>query len=330
MLDSGEILDLRPGESVRVRNPQEIFDTLDENGTLEKLPFMPEMLRYCGQVLTVTKRADKTCGPDHGLRRMTNTVFLSNVRCDGGAHGGCQAACRLYWKEAWLARVDSAPSSNGHNLGAQQSEFVKRTLLPATARSKAVPTAGSDVVWACQATELPQASTQLHGWHLTQYIADARNWGLVKVARVMLVEVFNRIQSLSRRHLPPYLRFRGGRTYPFIVGTAKKGAASPGKLDLQPGDRVRIRSKEDIVRTLDHTNHTRGLSFDAEMVKYCGRVATVRARVNRLIDEETGRMVHIKTDCIILEGVTCASDYHRLCPRGIFPYWREAWLEKVA
>jgi hypothetical protein len=43
----------------------------------------------------------------------------------------------------------------------------------------------------------------------------------------------------------------------------------------------------------------------------------------------TGEMMDIKSDCIILEGVTCTSDYHRLCTRNTYPYWREAWLEKI-
>ena len=169
----------------------------------------------------------------------------------------------------------------------------------------------------------------MHGWYLGQYARDARNWGYLKVLRVLLVEAFNRAQQLSSKHLPRFLRFRGGRTFPFVAGALEKGQTPSGKLDLQPGDRVRIKSKEAIVKTLDPTNHTRGLSFDTEMVKYCGRIATVRARVQRLIDEETGQMVHIKSDCIILEGLTCTADYHRLCPRSIYPYWREVWLEKV-
>jgi hypothetical protein len=149
------------------------------------------------------------------------------------------------------------------------------------------------------------------------------------VLRVLCVDAFNRAQSLSGRYLPPALRFRGGQTYPFIAGALDKGQTPSRKLDLQPGDRVRIRSKEEIAKTLDHTNHNRGLSFDKEMVKYCGRLAIVRARVRQLIDEETGKMVHIKSDCVILEGVTCMADYHRLCTRDIFPYWREIWLEKI-
>jgi hypothetical protein len=33
---------------------------------------------------------------------MTDTVHLSDLRCDGSAHAGCQAGCLLFWKEAWL------------------------------------------------------------------------------------------------------------------------------------------------------------------------------------------------------------------------------------
>jgi hypothetical protein len=40
-------------------------------------------------------------------------------------------------------------------------------------------------------------------------------------------------------------------------------------------------------------------------------------------------MMQLKNPCIILEGVTCTSDYHRQCPRSIYAYWREIWLERV-
>ena len=333
MTESPRVLDLNPGELVRVKSLQEIASTLDAQGRLDNLPFMPEMVKYCGETLTVTKRADKTCGPDHAKRRMHNTVFLTNVRCDGAAHGGCQAACLLYWKEAWLERADSpkprdGKARNGHEVDAEEKALLDDKLMPATT-TDAHGAGQKEAVWSCQATELPGASTELHGWELGQYARDARNWGVFAVVRVLLVEALNRAQQLMRRHVPSYLLLRGGQTYPFITGKLEKGATPSGNLGLQPGDRVRIKSKDQIVQTLDYTNHTRGLSFDGEMVKYCGRIATVRARVNRLIDEETGKMLEIKSDCLILEGVICTSDYHRLCPRGIFPYWREAWLEPL-
>ena len=81
--------------------------------------------------------------------------------------------------------------------------------------------------------------------------------------------------------------------------------------------------------TLDETNCNRGLLFDGEMASYCGRTARVQARVNRLIEESTGEMIEIKSDCIILEGVVCAANYYRFCTRAIYSYWREIWLEKI-
>jgi hypothetical protein len=100
-------------------------------------------------------------------------------------------------------------------------------------------------------------------------------------------------------------------------------------LDLRPGELVRVKSREQIEATLDRTNRNRGLSFDGEMLKYCGQQARVLRRVNRIIEEPTGKMMRFSNDCIVLEGVICTADYHQYCPRSIYPYWREIWLERV-
>jgi hypothetical protein len=92
---------------------------------------------------------------------------------------------------------------------------------------------------------------------------------------------------------------------------------------------VRIKNKEEIISTLDINNRNRGMSFDAEMLKFCGRQARVLGRVERIIDEPTGKMRHLKNPCILLEGVVCPGDYHRVCPRSTYSYWREIWLERV-
>jgi hypothetical protein len=311
---------------VRVRRPGEIFLTLDDRGMLDALPFMPEMLQYCGRTFSVFKRADKTCGHSFTwLRRVHDAVHLSGVRCDGAAHGGCQAACLTYWKEAWLERVESSGASEPPRLATEEEAFVTDTLLPATTNGGSPP----EPVYRCQVTQLPRASTQLRAWHLGQYARDVRNWGLAKVIRSLLIDVFNRFQSLSRRCLPRALRIRDGQHYPFLTGGRSGNGIPPARLDLQPGDLVRIKSREEIVATLDDANKDRGLSFDVEMLKYCGRTARVRGRVERLLDEKTGRMINIRRDCIILDGVVCAADYHQCCTRSVFPYWRESWLEKI-
>jgi predicted DNA-binding antitoxin AbrB/MazE fold protein len=321
-----QVLDLRPGEVVRVRSASEIFATLDERGTLDGLPFMPEMLKYCGRTLPVTQRADKTCAGDGVVRRMHNTVHLEKIRCDGSAHDGCQAACLMFWKEAWLERLENGSVPAPRELDEEEQSYVAGTLLPAT-RAEAESGAPR---YRCQATDIPGASERLRFRQADQYVRDLQNWSLRKIVRGLVIEVFNLWQEFSKKRLPKRLLIAGGNTYPFVKGKLDKGKTPSGKLDLRPGDLVRIKSKEEIVATLDKTNRNRGLSFDGEMSNYCGRTARVRARVNRLIEESTGEMVNIKSDCIILEGIVCAADYHRFCSRAIYPYWREVWLEKIS
>ena len=40
---------MRKGDLVEVRSPEEILATLDPNGELDALPFMPEMADFCGK-----------------------------------------------------------------------------------------------------------------------------------------------------------------------------------------------------------------------------------------------------------------------------------------
>jgi hypothetical protein len=323
-----EVLDLRPGDLVRVRSAAEIFDTLDAEGCLDNLPFMPEMVQYCGRTLRVQQRADKTCDGTTALRRMRNTVHLVDARCDGSAHGGCQAKCLTYWKETWLERVDDLDaSSDGPELGSREQIFLGDILMPSTLRRASEDE--SERVYRCQATEIPHASTPLRGWMIDQYARDTRNWKLSKIVRGMVIYVFNSYQNVSRRFLPPGLRFHGGAHYPFVEGRREKPDPSDIELDLQPGDLVRVKSKEEIIATLNTQNRNRGLSFDAEMLPYCGTTARIKSKVNRLIDEQEGTMIQIKRDCYILEGVVCKADFHRFCTRSIYPYWRSVWLDKV-
>ena len=101
----------RRGEVVSVRSLNEILATLDRDGKLEGLPFMPEMAQFCGATFTVHRRAEKTCVEGVGMRGLRGTVFLAGLRCDGSAHGGCERRCLLFWKEAWLKRADGTVAS---------------------------------------------------------------------------------------------------------------------------------------------------------------------------------------------------------------------------
>jgi hypothetical protein len=101
---------------------------------------------------------------------------------------------------------------------------------------------------------------------------------------------------------------------------------------LRPGQLVRVRSKQEIAKTLDADGKTRGLWFDREMLVHCGKTYRVKAKVERFIEETTGRLVQLSSDCYILEGVMCSGERstgRHLCPRAIYPWWRECWLVPV-
>jgi len=318
---------------------EEILQTLDTDGRLEGVPFMPEMLRFCGQEFRVRARAHKVCDTIdwQQFRRMDNAVHLADLRCDGSAHGDCQAGCLLFWKEAWLRPV--APQHNegsdppnvvkAHDGSSNDAEVTVETLSQAT---QVGTNDAGHTLFSCQATEVSRATKgPVNWWEPRQYVEDltSRNSTIKRVVRALLVGLFNRFQKATARFLPRFCLIQGGKRYPFIKGTAAPGQTPGAALGLQSGEIVEIKSKEEIFATLDSADITGRLRFDSEMLKYCGRRARVLRRIERIIDEKTGRMLRIKQDCVILEGVVCTGDYHRSCPRAIYPYWREAWLKRV-
>jgi hypothetical protein len=317
----------RAGDVVRVRSKEEILATLDANGRLEGQPFMPEMLAFAGRELPISAIAHKTCDtisrPSTGMRELDHTVHLAGARCDGSAHGGCQAGCLLYWREEWLETTDGAPLREG--LQTPGPVATEETLEADTVAR--IDDDGA-CVYRCAATEVLQATRPLPPLEPTQYVADVRsgNFAALYVLRGLLVLAFNKFQALSRKVLPRRLRIADGRAFPFYRGTGPGTAPEP--LGLQPGELVEVKSKDEIMAALGPNSKNRGLIYDGEMLPFCGRRARVLRSVDRIIDEQTGRMIHLR-DCVILDEITCMGRYHRFCPRAIYPYWREAWLKRV-
>jgi hypothetical protein len=347
-------LGLNAGETVEVRSKEEILATLDENGCLDKLPFMPEMFAFCGRRFHVYKRAHKTCDTinNSGSRSIANAVHLDTVRCDGAAHGGCQAECLIFWKEAWLKRAsDPAPaakpsccsaSHNGATGGCPSAGKCTEQMV----RDRACPPGKSpeETVYACQATKLLEASEPLSQWKLGQYWEDYRsgNFNLKWMCGVFFYAAYNSLfrfgrgwggRKLLRAVYNFVQRLRGRPLFPRTRGRIPLGGRTPAvTLNLQPGELVRVKSFNEILDTIDWDYYNRGLRWDAEMAPYCGRVYRVHKRVKYIINEKTGKMLHLKSEPIMLEGVVCQSMYSNcryFCPRAIYSYWREIWLERV-
>jgi hypothetical protein len=321
----------RAGEMVRVRSATEILATLDSEGCLDGMPFMPEMLAFCGRRMRVVASAHKTCDPAHktGSRRLSMSVHLEQARCDGSAHGGCQAECNLFWNDAWLSS-DGVDEVNSEQLGMREQVD--------TAKLQGQRADGS---YMCQATELVRASTKLAPWDPRQYWLDItmRNHSVVVVLRALLL-------SWARLSLRIPIAYRLwsklndavhltliGRSAPRIQGLVPVGQSTPTvDLSLHSGDRVKVRDADDIARTLDGNSKNRGMWFDSEQLEFCGREYAVRRKISKILDERTGMMVELKNPCVVLEGVYCGGQHsvgRVLCPRAITPYWRDIWLEKV-
>jgi hypothetical protein len=100
-------------------------------------------------------------------------------------------------------------------------------------------------------------------------------------------------------------------------------------LGLTPGEWVEVKSVKEILATLDQHGKLKGLAFNREMAKFCGKRFKVYKRLEKIVLESTGELRRIKTPTVILEGVFCDGETHDNCDRSCFCFWREAWLQRV-
>jgi hypothetical protein len=340
---------LRAGDWVQVRRKDEILRTLDKSGRLEGLPFMPQMFSYCGQRFRVHSSAYKTCdtvsGHYRGLR-LPDAVHL-DIRCDGKAYGGCQAGCLIFWKNAWLKPVEG-PLLPKRPLN-DDLAMVDRPQRPDACSDRDVWEAttigreGEETRYSCQATELLSYTAPLKWWDLRQYVEayTSRNRTALQVCRgVFFLFYHYATLAFSDRWGRParwmYNRFQaitGGIPFPRLKGKLPLGSRTPRRdLGLQPGELVRIRPYSEILATLDARLSNRGLAIDAELAPFCGKVFRVGTRIDRFVDERTGKMRFMKTPAVALDGVVCKSLYcgqRMFCPRSIHLWCREIWLERA-
>ena len=313
----------RAGDRVVVRSPEEILSTLDADATLDGLPFMPEMLDWCGKLFHVDRRVEKTCvdvaPPADGTRRRfpaNDVVILGGPRCDGHGHDGCKHGCRIFWKEAWLRTVDAGASTT-------QSSETGLNELGARLKVKS-----DESHYFCQSTELFKATEAFTGrhkfWWLRIPFREIQNGdrSVVEILKLFVLWYWQRLR-------------RAATGEPCFRGPHERTPCE--SLGLEPGDLVRIKSRAQIVATLDQNSRNRGMSICDEMTRFCGSEAEVRYRVDRIIDERTGAMRAL-SDTVTLRNIRGSGTLGEEClcqnqmgdcPRGELMYWREIWLERA-
>jgi hypothetical protein len=289
---------------VQVCSEHDILSTLAADGTLDGLPFMPEMRTYCGRTFEVFRRTEKICVEGGGIRRVKKAVFLRDIRCDGSCHGGCERRCLILWKEAWLKPLDSPPLCESSPPAAGISTEAEL----ATKRNGK---------FCCQSTELRNASTPLPWWDLRQHLRDL---ALREVTVRQMLGQLRLLLSNKARRLLAKMTVQGMQPVQKTAGDAP--------LHLQVGELVEVKSLAEIEATLNASRQNRGLEFTPDMAPYCRRRYRVAGRVEKIVLEQTGEMRDI-SDTVVLDCLVCNGMHARGCGRANYYYWREAWLRRV-
>jgi hypothetical protein len=301
---------LRSGDFVEVKSPGEILQTLDDHGTLDRLPFMPEMVDFCGKRFRVSKRVVKTCyyGISSGMRKFPaeDVVLLEGLRCSGSAHDGCQKACTIFWREAWLRKVDK-PDTVEWSVNPENGKWLRARLKTSTGPK----------TYFCQASEILNATVELSRWErFGKCFSDIRagNCGVLEMAGRISVWLYWRIRKV----------FLGA----YAHGNRKSTPVE--SLNLQSGEWIEIKPVANIAETLDEKGHNRGLSFTPAMGRSCGEKYLVKRKLEKIIVDGTGEMREMRNTCF-LEGLMCGCDCVAFggCPRDEYAYWRDIWLRRV-
>lgn len=301
---------LKQKDLVRVKSLKQIINTLDVDGCLDGLPFMPEMVGYCGKTYRISFKVEKTCvdNPVMYMAEFKNNdvYFLEDLRCSGANHDGCHRACRIFWKESWLEPISNDDSRLISDDLSHNDEIVKNKLK----------TKKTDELYFCQSTQLRDATKPLTSKEkVIKLITDVKigTYDLIKATKLLLLPVLRKlIRKINDQH-----------PHGILTKTPE------GILNLQPGEIVEVKPLDEIVATLDKNGKNKGLSFEPDMKTFCGKQFKVRNRLDKMILEKNGKMIDVRNS-VILEGVTCECYFaFGGCPRKEFQFWREIWLKRV-
>lgn len=103
---------LKSGDWVRVKLPDELSRAMDRNSKNRGLWFDRDMLKHAGQVYRVRGRVDRLIDVNSGkmITVKTPCITLEEVHATGEFQSFGEQHDFLYWREAWLLRLDGPPA----------------------------------------------------------------------------------------------------------------------------------------------------------------------------------------------------------------------------
>lgn len=98
------------------------------------------------------------------------------------------------------------------------------------------------------------------------------------------------------------------------------------------GDRIKVRSQEEIQQTLNPVNQLDGCLFMDQMWNYCGNESRIIKVVEHVFDEADLKMYKCLSPLYLLDSIICDGNIdsfgHR-CDRSCYILWHEMWLGKT-
>lgn len=104
---------------------------------------------------------------------------------------------------------------------------------------------------------------------------------------------------------------------------------NPQSFRLRIGDRVKVRSREEILATLDEQGSVAGIPLMPEMLRFCGQQFEVWKSVHKTCDETAGGAIRGVANTVHLKETRCDGSCHGGCQAGCLLFWHQRWLKKV-
>src|SRR6188472_261893 len=97
---------------------------------------------------------------------------------------------------------------------------------------------------------------------------------------------------------------------------------------LRAGDWVEVRSKDEILATLDLSGQVEGLPFMPQMFQYCGKRFQVYKRAHKTCDT-VNPIRSLRLSNVVHLDLRCDGKAYGNCGAACLIYWKTSWLNPV-